>query len=293
MHNDLEAQIESALAFLSMASPRPAVGQRWKKALPLSHFDGAEPMTVGYMEAFEAETAREWQLPVFWDIAPRDLGRDVDACWLGDMRDDPNDLAGPLRAEEDEGLFLCAVRVRRVGANASKRIVVRAHTVCEIAVAGFRHDGSYASMHLYAAWIAGEWVPASSIGSATARHWIPFRRFVRFAHSLQFVRRYDWRVNIAIDSGPSVAFVTDPIGAREVFRLRDIPNGGERRAALLHWVSEHWRKRRKDPDEERKVRAHLRGATEFQWNGLRCCIRPSEFDAEQAQWRPAVAGATQ
>jgi hypothetical protein len=99
---------------------------------------------------------------------------------------------------------------------------------------------------------------------------------------LAFVRRYDWTVSLGHGDGPCVRFDTDPIGAREVFRLRDIPEGASRRAALRHWVAEHWRKRRSDPAEEAKVRAHLRGATEFTWNGLRCKIKPSEYDAERA-----------
>lgn len=98
----------------------------------------------------------------------------------------------------------------------------------------------------------------------------------------QLVQRYQWEVSLGLEGGASFAFQTDPVGAREVFRLRDLPNGANRRAALLHWVAEHWRKRRKDPTEEAKVRAHLRGATAFVWNGLTCRVRPAEFDVEQA-----------
>ena len=50
------------------------------------------------------------------------------------------------------------------------------------------------------------------------------------------------------------------------------------------WVDEHWRQIRVDPEEETKVRAHLRGMSKgtnsFVWNGLRCTIRPSHIDHE-------------
>lgn len=88
-----------------------------------------------------------------------------------------------------------------------------------------------------------------------------------------------WFVDFGFEGTPMVSLKTDPIGAREAFRLRDMPNGGTRRAALRHWVREHWRRGRGvTATEEHEVRAHLRGATEFAWNGLRCRIRPSVVD---------------
>lgn len=45
---------------------------------------------------------------------------------------------------------------------------------------------------------------------------------------------------------------------------------------MIHWVSEHWRKKREDAKEEVRVREHLRGGTAFGWNGLECHIFPSE-----------------
>jgi hypothetical protein len=50
-------------------------------------------------------------------------------------------------------------------------------------------------------------------------------------------RRYLWSVLIGeAEDEPRGRFVTDPLGVREVFRLRDVPPGKQRRAALLHWV---------------------------------------------------------
>lgn len=94
-------------------------------------------------------------------------------------------------------------------------------------------------------------------------------------------RRYYWSVLIGEGHGPRARFITDIAGMREVFRLRDIPPGRARRAALLHWVREHWRKRRLPGANDRHfVRQHLRGVWSYQWNGLHCQIEPSVEDLE-------------
>lgn len=92
-------------------------------------------------------------------------------------------------------------------------------------------------------------------------------------------RHYLWSVLLGEGGGPRARFVTDPIGVREAFRLRDIPPGAKRRAALLHWVRAHWRKSRSVSADDRSwVRSHLRGAWSYEWNGLRCQIEPSGED---------------
>jgi hypothetical protein len=98
-------------------------------------------------------------------------------------------------------------------------------------------------------------------------------------------RRYLWSVLIGeAEDEPRARFVTDPLGVREVFRLRDVPPGKQRRAALLHWVRAHWRRRRQVTEADKLwIRAHLRGAWSYTWNGLRCEIEPSELDVEEAQ----------
>lgn len=106
---------------------------------------------------------------------------------------------------------------------------------------------------------------------------------IQLALGMQFTRRYQWRVYFGLDGRPGVELPTDPIGAREAFRLRDIPAGRDRRVALRHWVHQHWRKLRVDPVEETKVREHLRGASDFHWSGLHCRVTPSEFDQERTE----------
>lgn len=83
------------------------------------------------------------------------------------------------------------------------------------------------------------------------------------AHSVSW-----WWTEMTVGDGFPIRFLTDPIGIREVFRLREVPPGKQRRQALRHWVAEHWRQTRSDPDTEFRVREHLRGATEFRWGDL-------------------------
>ena len=94
-------------------------------------------------------------------------------------------------------------------------------------------------------------------------------------------QRYDWSILLGYEGIARVRFFTDPIGLRAVFKLRDLPPGKERRAALKHWVRQHWRRKRDDEEARSWVRRHIRGAESFTWDGLRCAIRPAEFDLEQ------------
>lgn len=55
---------------------------------------------------------------------------------------------------------------------------------------------------------------------------------------------------------------------KELFAMRDIPDGYKRRAALRHWVSKHMRRKPSTPDEKVEVKRHLRGKTDFSWYGM-------------------------
>jgi len=85
----------------------------------------------------------------------------------------------------------------------------------------------------------------------------------------------NWQVNISAGMPQSVTLLTDPVGVKEWFRLRDVPDGKNRRSALLHWVSKHSRQSRKDPESEIQVRAYLRGASEWDWFGMGCRVIPA------------------
>lgn len=79
-----------------------------------------------------------------------------------------------------------------------------------------------------------------------------------------------WHVTLGYENGLRLKLRTDEEGSKEVFRLRDLPEGRARRTALKHWVSGHYRTRPK----QTKVKSFLRGAEEFVWNNLYYKIEP-------------------
>jgi len=99
---------------------------------------------------------------------------------------------------------------------------------------------------------------------------------IRLACSLQMTNEYYWQVEMGFEKSRLIKVPTDYAGVKEVFRLRDMPNGSSRRKALLHWVSDHYRKKRDDSNT--KVDSYLRGKTKFIWNGMMCNIYPAIYD---------------
>lgn len=59
---------------------------------------------------------------------------------------------------------------------------------------------------------------------------------------------------------------------KELFSLREIPDGYKRRVALLHWVSKHLRRKPSDHTELIEVKKHLRGREDFEWFGIKGTI---------------------
>lgn len=55
---------------------------------------------------------------------------------------------------------------------------------------------------------------------------------------------------------------------KELFSLRDVPDGKKRRVMLRNWVAKHMRRKPSNPDEFVEVRKHLRGREDFKWFGM-------------------------
>lgn len=93
-----------------------------------------------------------------------------------------------------------------------------------------------------------------------------------------------WLVRTRFDDVcPSLTLLTDPTGVKEFWKLRDIPSGHRRRTALLHWVEQHWRQTRSDPDVEAFVRKHMRGETDIKQGKFEAHITPSTRDSLDEQ----------
>jgi hypothetical protein len=96
------------------------------------------------------------------------------------------------------------------------------------------------------------------------------------------VSRMWWKVLVRFGGQkPGVQLYTDATGVKDFFRFREIPDGRKRRDALVHWVSDHWRQNRFDPDIENYVREHLRGSRGFDWHNLSGTIELPETEIKR------------
>ena len=113
---------------------------------------------------------------------------------------------------------------------------------------------------------------------------IQFVAGVGLATAVQFFRKQCWCVDIGFhDIEASISFLTDPTGVKEMFKFRGISDGKKRRDALIHWVTNHWRQNRYDPEIEIYVRSFLRGATVFSWFGMNVEIIIPKCDTERIE----------
>lgn len=95
--------------------------------------------------------------------------------------------------------------------------------------------------------------------------------------------RYEWHVALgAIPGGPRVLLPTNPGGCLKLFKNRDVPAGGTRRAKLKHWVEEYWREA--GDHTIAYVCNHLRGHTQFTWSGFDCELFVSAYDLEKNEF---------
>lgn len=154
---------------------------------------------------------------------------------------------------------------------------------------GAEYRGKFITASGILSYLGGRWPDAQGRITYEGPSDIPVRQGViadnidsgGLAIAVALRQRYEWAVNIGFEKSPSVRIVTDPTGMKELFRLREVADGRDRRDTLMTWVSDHWRKQRVDDDIETYVRQHLRGTTKFQWRGMECEIVPAQFDIEQ------------
>lgn len=260
---EVGAKIDDVLAFLHLCDD-----DRHSCAVSLKSMDGAVPI-------FGMQAEKDISVP--WNDGPPAVWpMDVATVASANDFDDP-DCKWPEGAIQFNRLrTIATARARQRGATRySTRMV-------EDSCATAMPDGSAMSGGGIYAFLGGRWVTAQQ-NLRYPPNWEPR---IHLAAGFALTLRYEWSVWIGYGTGPRVRFVTDPTGAREVFRLRDIPNGASRRAALRNWVNAHWRKKSSDDDARSWVHRHLRGAQEFTWNGLRCKVSPPEFDLEQLAATP-------
>jgi|SRR5215472_1798092 len=96
--------------------------------------------------------------------------------------------------------------------------------------------------------------------------------------SVAFNARYAWHAALGVANGPRLLIPTNPSGCLALFANRKKGDAEARRAALRHWVHNHYRENDQDLIY---VRDHLRGTVDFEWYDLIGEIRVSEFDLEK------------
>jgi hypothetical protein len=147
----------------------------------------------------------------------------------------------------------------------------------------------YVNASFYMALLNRRWIDAS-VGSkrwkagvpTTVEHTDPEHEHnsILIASAMTLHKYVTWYVEIGRDDGISFRFPTRPENLGTIFRLRDLPDGAARRAALRAWVTDHWRSDHRDPEMEIYVRKHLRGAETFRWDGYYCTIVPAQIELE-------------
>jgi hypothetical protein len=251
--------IEELVTYLALAEPA-------RGRLPaLSMFDEAEPMVEA--AALSGTTLDEWWMPHYERPLPTPLVRRIDVTAIG------------WNTAADGGYHFD--RFRECSPRETRGRCRFAPLTLHGRIAWINRDGVYAQHdETYVGLVGGRWRVTDlrpGYGDKSAWETLP-----AMSLALQWMRERSWRVALGYPGFPSISFTTTAGGILEVFRLRDIPPGKSRRAALRHWVSAHWRSRG-EVDDAIKVRKHLRGADQFVWNGLSCRIRvPDErLEAER------------
>jgi hypothetical protein len=291
---DIESEIEDVITFMSLA-----VRARGEK-INLREFDEAESIDR-YLDA--ASTDAGIRIPdsplvraAFDRVEHGDSGSVLwNDVWTPQHVDGPVNVVTLRRASpgaETNGYRYQLSRVRRVVASQVRGRARRVYpTMYWVRTALVHNDGWYGfGGEDVLSYRAGRWVSCNDTPAYDPKGFATLCMIASLGLAVQLSRVSVWRAVVSFDGNPSVSFSTDPIGVREIFRLRDVPAGRSRRAALRHWVSEHWRRTREASDgaEATKVREHLRGATDFTWNGMRCQIVPSAVDLERVETAKAA-----
>jgi|GEM_PF-2791303 len=241
-------------------------------------------------------TRKDWLAPPklssFSDLEPLGFGLHQDDWWIFHPEDCTPDVVWPLNVgfitDENPEFSMVINNIRTVTPKQARGYCSRIAPKMVRRDVAQHIDGGMVSASFLQVWVGGKWVDANS-----GRKWendIPQSGRamtenemggVNLGIGLALRQRYEWAISLSSEGSPSIRFATDPNGIKDILRIRDLPANKDRRDALLTWVTDHWRADRYDPDVEGYVRKHLRGATSFDWWGMKGKIIPAQFDVEQ------------
>lgn len=268
---NLDDYAEEMLTYLELAEPKQPYKDR-NHNFDLSFFKDALSITspTGTLKSDDS-----WGC--FESMKPLDVGGVFDQTLLRNIFEDDD-----LKIKSDDYKFAItrfrSVSPKQIRGKTTK--LFRFHG--EASHCAMKADGNYSTARHIHGWNGRFWEIISSYSYENKKPLFYFHdrdyKALEILVSMQFSSTYDWRASIGYSDRHSVSFITDPIGAREIFKLRDVDPGKSRRSAIRSWISAHTRQSRKDPAIEIEIRKHLRGKTIFNWNGLTVKITPSPYD---------------
>ena len=104
---------------------------------------------------------------------------------------------------------------------------------------------------------------------------------INMALQLALTYYYEWSCYIKeTPESLGVRVPIHPSSSKEVFVMRNVPEGKKRKRAIVNFVKEHYRTIKGCNDNERKIliQKHLRGDLKFNWRGLEVRVTPSPYD---------------
>lgn len=237
--------------------------------LPLRNFDRVDP--IGFASPEMGIYSDVSDLEILCDVTPSDLPGAVDVC------------CAALENNQESNLIVRRFRTIKRPLMPVKRFarVMIAEEVLHIDRASGIGRTSINGIWGTNGGDVGSWMDLQrgcrAVDSPRAAHITG----LQIGLGIQFGRDYLWHAYLKWPGSEiGVMFPTTPHGARELFKLRDYEAGESRRRALIHWVSGHTRRIRKDTIEESRVwvREHVRGRVAFDWQDMQGAIYPAPYD---------------
>lgn len=264
----LQLHVEDLLLLMNASDIASAPFREGGYRIPLRAFDKAQPFIL--RDVTHSDFADE---ELFTDVSLRDLASPLDVTVM--VRDKEDGRAGVHR--------LAVVRRPLFPVKRPTRYVV-AHRMLFLDP----RSGAGKTFLTYYGSNTGDartWIDLNS-GIPLSETHRGRHEVMSVALGLHFNHDYIWHVHLKWPGAEAGVMVpTTPEGARTLFRLRDYDPGASRRKALIHWVSEHSRRIRKDTIEETRVwvREHTRGTAKFKWQDMEGAIYPAAYDLRRLE----------
>lgn len=265
MSDATEQYLDNILSFMALSDPKYEFAKMHR--FPLSHFSPAlvicDDEDVKTYEALDP------------NVNEADIPCDAE---LEDVSDCNVDLT-VLKDGVAEGLQLQLMRHRLMLPKEKRGFYFAGFPAVETVYCHIRQEGTFNTGKVFYVRRGKLWTRATGDNNPMGKPYDgDHTNNIQAVFGLIFQQYFKWKVTLGYEGFPHISLTCTPEGAREVFRLRDLPEGKMRRTAIRHWVGEHVRRKKSDPNEFVKVLDYLRGETVFTWNGLRCSIQPSRSD---------------